>query len=173
MSKVTMRIAYTAMLTAISVVLNIVTFNFGIKDYAFSFVYIPCFIAGYKLKLFDAFLVGFLGDLIAGFIRPLGAYLPLIGIGSGLLGLIPALVFKFLPFSKITNTILSFAFTLIFVTAGLNTLALWLVSSKGSITFFAYLGGRLPFQLVVLLLNTAIALLLLPIIDKTIKVELK
>ncbi len=171
MSKITQRIAYTAVLTAISVVLNMGTFNAGIKHFALSFVYIPCFIAGYKLKLFDAFLVGFLGDLIAGIIHPLGPYLPLIGIGSGLLGLIPALVFKFSPFGKIANTILSFFLVLVLVTAGINTFALWLAFSKGA-TFFAYLGARAPFQSLVLALNTIIALLLLPSIDRVIKTKL-
>lgn len=172
MSRTTQRIAYTAMLTALAVALNIGTINTGVPYFAISFVYIPCFIAGYKLKLFDAFLVGFLGDLIAGFIHPLGAYLPLLGLGSGLLGLIPGLVFKFSPLGKVANTVLSFFLVLTFVTAGVNTLGLWLVSSKGK-TFFVYLGGRLPFQSLIVVMNTVIAILLLKPIDRFVKIDLK
>ncbi len=171
MSGSTKRIAYTAMLTAISVALNMGTINTGVPHFAISFVYIPCFIAGYKLKLFDAFLVGFLGDLIAGFIHPLGAYLPLIGLGSGLLGLIPGLVFRFFPFGKVANTLISFFLVLVFVTAGVNTFALWLVASKGA-TFFAYLGVRFPFQSLVVAINTIIALLLIGPIDRFVKINL-
>lgn len=170
MSKSSIRIAYTSVLCALSVVLNMVTINTGVKYLAFSFIYIPSFIAGYKLKPLDAFLVGFLGDLIAGFIRPLGAYLPLIGLASGLLGFIPALIFKFSRLNKVANTIISFILMLIICTSGINTLALYLAYSKGS-TFWAYLSLRLPFQVFVNILNLIIVLSLIPIIDKYVKVD--
>lgn len=169
MSDKSKRIAYASVLTAIAVVLNIFTIQTGVKYFFISFTYIPAFIAGYKLGLSDAFLVGFLGDLIGAMIRPLGPYLPLIGLASGLLGLIPALIFKFTNFDKRLQTILSFVLCLIICTAGLNTLALYLAYSKGQ-TFFAYLALRIPFQGIVVAINAVIALFLLKPVDKYMKI---
>lgn len=172
MSKVNQNIAYTAILCALAAILNMLTIVTSIKYFAISFTYIPCFIAGYKLKPANAFLVGFLGDLIAAIIRPLGPYLPLIGLASGLLGLIPALVFKFSRLNNAANIAISFLLTLIVCTSGLNTLALYLAYSKGG-TFWAYLALRLPYQSIVVALNAIIVLALLPIIDRLFTPKLK
>ena len=165
MSYASKRIAYISVLTAIAVVLNIFTIPTGVRYFVLSFTYIPCFIAGYKLGLIDAFLVGFLGDLIGAIIRPFGPYLPLIGIASGLLGLIPALVFKFTHFNKNLQTVLSYLLVLIICTAGINTYAIYRAFSQGQ-TFFAFLALRLPFQAIVVFINMSITLFLLKPIDK-------
>ena len=59
------------------------SFNTGVKHFMVSFNYIPCFIAGAFLGPVEGFIVGFMGDLLGGLIRPLGTYIPLIGIASG------------------------------------------------------------------------------------------
>ncbi len=150
----TKRITMIAMFAAISVVLNMFTIITGVKYFAISFTYIPAFIAGALMGPLSGFLVAFLGDLIAGLIRPLGLYNPLIGIASGLLGFIPGLVFKLLKTNDYIKLALSAILCLVICTAGLNTVALYIMFGGGK-TYWGYLSVRLPFQLAVLVINLA------------------
>lgn len=150
----TKRITMIAMFAAISVALNMLTIITGVKYFAISFTYIPAFVAGAFMGPVSGFLVAFLGDLIAGFIRPLGPYNPIIGIASGLLGLIPGVVFKLLKTNDYVKLALSALLCLVICTAGLNTLALYLMFGAGK-TYWGYLSVRLPFQLAVLAINLA------------------
>lgn len=150
--KTTKRIAYTAVLTALATVFNIITF-FPVRYCSLSFTSIPCFIAGVVLGPISGFAVGFLGDLIGHFILPQGAYMPLIGISSGLFGVIPGLIFLFFNGKDYLKIIVSFFLCLIVCTVFLNTYNLWLVYSKGTKTFWTYLKLRLPFQILVSAIN--------------------
>lgn len=148
----TKRITMIAMFAAISVALNMLTIITGVKYFAISFTYIPAFVAGAFMGPVSGFLVAFLGDLIAGFIRPLGTYNPIIGIASGLLGFIPGVVFKLLKTNDYVKLALSALLCLVICTAGLNTFALYLMFGGGK-TYWGYLSVRLPFQLAVLAIN--------------------
>lgn len=152
----TQKITYISVLTALSVVANILTFFIVPNRYAVSFIAIPCFIAGYLLGAGAGFIVGFTGDLIAAIIMPAGAYLPLIGIASGLWGFIPGIIFSYFKGKGVVKTIISFAICFIVCSAFLNTLANWLyvvIDRNSATTFWAYLIIRIWFQAIVCTVN--------------------
>lgn len=153
--KTTARITYIALLTALSTLFNIGTF-YPVKYFALSFTAIPCFIAGIMLGPISGFAVGFLGDLVGALIAPQGPYMPMIGIASGLFGLIPGLIFLLFRFHPHLKILVSYILCLIICTCCLNTVNLWLVYSAGEktlATFWIYLKVRLPFQIAVCAIN--------------------
>jgi ECF transporter S component (folate family) len=122
-----------------------------------------CALAGFLYGPKNAFIVGFVGDLITAIIFPAGPYNPLIGLASGLMGMIPGLVLR-----KTGNiyikVALSAILTLIICTCGLNTLGLWLVYGIGKKTFFAYLFARLPFQIIMCAVNAMITVIIMRVL---------
>lgn len=154
------RVAYTAVFTALALIANIFTIDTGLKYFMISFLATPCFFAGVMLGPLSGFAVGMISDLLGALIHPLGPYNVLIGIASGLLGFIPGVVFRYLRGNAYVKAAVSFALCLIVCTAGLNTYALFVIYSKGK-TFFAYLGVRLPFQIIVSAINCFITVLLI------------
>lgn len=149
----TLKMTFTAVLCALSVVANAVSVQISGSNYL-SFAYVPCFIAAIYLGIIPATAVGFLGDLVAGLLFPKGAYNPMIGISSTLIGTIPAILYKVFPKKRFVNLVVSLTLCSIVCTAGLNTYALWLMyGAKSGKTFWVYLGGRLPFQLLNTIVN--------------------
>lgn len=141
------------MLTALSVVANGFSIKVSVGNYL-SFTYIPCFIAAIWLGAAPATAVGFLGDLIAGFVFSKGAYNILIGIASALIAFIPSVVYKLMPNKRRLALIISLFLSVVICTCGLNTFALWqMYGAKSGKTFWAYLWARLPFQLANVILN--------------------
>ena len=95
----TVYLTVVATFTAINAVLNaflVIPLIPGSNIAFLSFAYIPCLIAGAFLGPLAGLTVGFTGDLIGVFIRPvpLGMYNPIIGIANGLLGFIPGFIFR-------------------------------------------------------------------------------
>jgi|GEM_PF-973749 len=150
--KATTRIAYTGVLTALATLFNVITF-YPVKYLAFSLTTIPTFIAGAMLGPISGFAVGFLGDLLGWLILPQGAYMPLIGISSGLWGFIGGIVFLALNLKYPFKIIISYLICLLFCTSFLNTFNLWIVYSNGKSTFWAYLWLRIPFQVLMAAIN--------------------
>lgn len=148
-------IAYTAVLTAICALLNIFTIQTAQKYFVISFTYIPAFIAGVMINPVAGFMTGFLGDLIGVLIRPLGPYNPIISISSGLLGLIPGVIFQHFKLNNYIKIVISFIVTFVICTAALNTYATFLIYGKGK-TFWVYLSLRLPWQSIVVAMNVVI-----------------
>jgi len=149
----TLKMTFTAVLCALSVVANAVSVQISGSNYL-SFAYVPCFIAAIYLGIIPATAVGFLGDLVAGLLFPKGAYNVLIGLSSTLIGTIPAILYKVMPKKRFLDLVISLALCSVVCTAGLNTYALWLMyGAKNGKTFWVYLGGRLPFQLLNTLVN--------------------
>ena len=156
----TKKLCFTAILAAIAILLNIFTISTGVKYFVISFTYIPCFIAGVFLGPFAGFSVGFIGDFLGCVIRPLGPWNPIISIASGLLGLIPAIIFRFTKMPNVFKIFLSYILVFVICTCGLNTYALFIMYSKGK-TFWAYLAVRLPFQLIVVGINIAVTIFIM------------
>ncbi len=154
------KLTITAVLTALALLANTYSIPlFGSSNYL-SFTFIPCFIAGIYLGWASGLTVGLAGDILGHILHPMGAYNPLIGIATGLLGVIPAIVYKFVKANDIVKLILSFVLCMIICTSGLNTVALWLMYGVGKKTFFVYLWGRLPFQLLMVAVNCIIMITL-------------
>lgn len=148
------------MLVALSVVANAFSVQISGSNYL-SFTYVPSFLAAMYLGIFPAAAVGFLGDLIAGLLFPKGAYNVLIGLASTLVAVIPAVVYKFFPKRRRINLLVSLLLCTAICTCGLNTYALWLMfGAKSGKTFWVYLWGRLPFQLLNTVVNGVIICIL-------------
>ena len=156
--KATARIAYTGVLCALATLFNVITF-YPVKYLAFSLSVVPTFLAGIMLGPISGFAVGFLGDLLGWLILPQGAYMPLIGISSGLWGAIGGIIFLSSDIKYYFKIIIGFVVALLFCTCFLNTFNLWLVYSNGKTTFWAYLWLRLPFQFAMAAVNCFLTIL--------------
>jgi ECF transporter S component (folate family) len=181
----TRRLAYTAVFVALSVVANggAVT----AQGNTISFTYIVAFLAGTVLGPIGGFLVGFLGDLLGFLIIPQGpTYMPLIGISSGLMGLIPGVVMnlkildradlRLSPVkSRLLKTgaiVLSMGLIALICTTCLNTLGTFILYSSKVHTFtnwLVYLAARAPLQFPVVALNTAIIIFAFHAVEKDLK----
>ena len=150
-------ITYLATFTALATLANCFTIPFGGGSNFISLVYIPCFLAGIFLGPVGGFAVGAIGDILGIIIMPFGPWMPLITLASGLLGLIPGIIFKVMK-TKITEVklVVSILLCLVICTAGLNTLGTFLLYAVGKKTFFVYLGARLPVQCLMAAINFVI-----------------
>lgn len=156
----TQKLAFTALLSALSVLANAFSIPISGSNYI-SFTYLPSFVAAIYLGVVPATVVGFVGDLIAGLLFPKGAYNILIAIASTLIGTIAGVVYKLFPKHRFAALLISLAACTVVCTAGLNTYALWvLFGAKNGKTFWVYLWGRLPFQLLNTFVNGAMIALL-------------
>lgn len=157
--KVTLRIAYTALLTAIGVLFNVYTIN-PTKELAISFISIPALIAGILLGPISGFAVGILADLIGCIIAPHGPFIIMLSISSGLFGFIPGIVFLVLRTHPHLKILISYFLSLIICTCLLNTLGLWITYNKCKVSFWVYLLPRFPWQLINSVINWILATLL-------------
>ena len=176
----TFKLTCTAMLTALSVVANLFTITIY-QSNAISFTFVMCFVAGVYLGIIPAIIVGYVGDLIAHFIHPLGAYNWFIALSSLLFGVICALCYK-LKWHKLLKLLLATSVCFVVCTCFLNTFGLWLQyvvgvdpgpigliqffgMDKGGIkkSFWVYLAGRAPFQVI----NTAVNAVIVATLQQT------
>ena len=156
------KIAYLAALIALSFIANV--FSFGSNLWKFSFLHLVGFIAGFILGPADGFIVGFLGDLIAGIIAPQGVYNPLIGVSSGLCGLIPGLLFGYSDKKQYLKIVISYVLVYLFCSLLLNTVATYLIYLTGSTkypTLLSYFLYRLvPTFITVFCVNLTVTILI-------------
>ena len=163
MEKNTKYITYLATFTALTTLANCLSALAG-GTIQITITYIPCFLAGIFLGPVGGFVAGALGDALGMLIMPQGPWIPLITLSSGLLGFIPGVMFKFVKIKKTTlKLLLSFALCLVVCTAGLNSLAVYLVYMQGKKTFIAFLASRLPVQCLMAAVNFVIVAALLKV----------
>ncbi|MDR1940392.1 MAG: folate family ECF transporter S component [Clostridiales bacterium] len=166
------KITYTALFIALSIAFN--TFSKNTTVNSLSLTYVLNFFAGVFLGPLHGFLAGFFGDMFGFMINSQGmAYLPLIGIASGLTGFFPGLVMNnralerlyarlkksqlkiWFKLAQITFSMLLIA---LICTLLINTYAIYstvgAVSSKYS--FAAYVALRAASQLPIVAANTVI-----------------
>ena len=180
----TLNLTSVAMLTALAVLANMFTIpltpNFS---RVISFTIVVSFIAGIYLGPVSGLTVGFLGDLIAHFINPMGGmgYNWFIGLSCALTGLIAGLVFK-LKLHRLIKLVIALVLSFVICTTLLNNFGLWLQiivgvkpSPSGLIqfftmdktdirkTFWAFTTARTP----VALLNVAINGVILAVITQS------
>ena len=159
----TQKIAYIAVLTALAVIANSPICTIHISDMLqISLVASVGFIAGYLLGAIGGFAVSFIGDLICGIIMPFGAYNPIIGIGTGLWGFIPGIIFTCFKGNAYVKTVISFAICFVFNSFALNTLGLSLMYSIS----FDKLLVALPIKLVVVAINSVISCLFVALLPR-------
>lgn len=169
-------ISYTALLTALSAVANIFTVILGGGALAVSFAYIPAFIAGAFINPLSGFLVGILGDLLGCLIAPKGDINPIILVTSGLLGLLPGLLFwivkkRGVDVQKYSYMLTTFSFILVLlICIPLNTIGLYLFyfMQKNKTLYYVF-GLRLPKQSIIWAVNYIICIVIHKPISKLIK----
>lgn len=177
-------ICYCAVLVALSVIANTFTvyMNFSGSN-ALSFTYTVCFLAGAFFGPFAGFIVGACGDLIGWLINPAGgSFNPLLTLTSGLLGLIPGVIFmlrnnfssrkkiplKFMP----VWTIIAFVAVWL-VCTNANTLIMYYFYiagfSKKYTSFWPYYIYRIPFQTLFWAINLVLSIALAVPLKKILK----
>lgn len=162
----TQKICYIAVLAALATVSNI--FDIKISDeFQISLVATVGFIAGYLLGGGYGFAVCFIGDLLGAIINPHGPYNPIIGIGTGLWGLIPGIAFSYFKGNEYVKTAISFAVGFLLVSAGINIVGFCLMYPT-YYTFEALL-PTLPFKLLVVMVNAAICMGLLSVLPRLVQ----
>ena len=172
----TFKLTSIAMLTALSIVANMFTVPLSGSN-SMSFTIAICFFTGIYFGALPAALVGFVGDLIAHFILPQGAYNVFLALSTTLFGVICALVYK-IRLPKPVKLIVAAVISYVVCLCGLNTLGLWMVykakvpptvsgliallSKKGQIdtSFWVYLGARAPWSAINIVINAVIIALL-------------
>lgn len=160
----TARIAYTAVLSALCVLANV--FDIKVSDaFQISLVATVGFLSGYLLGGGYGFAACFIGDLLGAIINPHGAYNPIIGIGTGLWGLIPGLVFSFPKGNDYVKLLISFVICSVVISGMVNTLGIFLMYGLGKKTFIAYLADY-PLKLAVAAVNFAISAALLAVLPR-------
>lgn len=160
----TQKISYASVLTALCVLANI--FDVKVSDaLQLSFVATTGFLAGYLLGGGYGFAVCFLGDLIGAIINPHGAYNPVIGVGTGLWGLVPGLVFTSRRGNGQLRLLISFAICSVLVSGLVNTFGIYLMYGLGKKTFAAYLVDY-PIKLIAAAANYVVSAALLAVLPK-------
>ena len=154
----TRRLTYIAVLAALATVTNV--FDLKISDeFQISLVATVGFIAGYALGGGGGFAVCFIGDLLGAIINPHGPYNPIIGIGTGLWGLIPGVAFYYFRGEEYLKTAISFALGFLIISAGVNIIGFCLMYPT-RYTFAALL-PTIPLKLIVAAVNCVLSMSLL------------
>ena len=168
MGKKTKLIVFIAALAAVSIVSNVFSIVLAGSN-VLTFNYTIYFIAGIFLGPIGGFCVGIVGDLLGFIILPQGAFNPFILASSGLLGLIPGLVFRFIKIDNdFIKLLISYVACFLICTAFLNTYGLYIMVHLANPnithkTFWAYFVGRVPGQLVVVIVNFALTFFIMHI----------
>jgi ECF transporter S component (folate family) len=160
----TQKITIIAVLSALSVVANEFSILLLGSNYL-TFTYTVSFIAGIFFGPLVGGAVGMIGDIMAFLIningQDQGAYQPLITLSALLIGVIPALVWRWVRAKDALRLVISLTLCLVICTAGLNTLSLWIVFNRMQKGFFVYLAARLPWQALMAAVNGVIIYLVL------------
>lgn len=164
--KTTKQIALAGLFTSLLVIANTFTIQIIPPYFVMSLVLTISFIVGLFLGPIKSFIVCILADLIGCLIHPLGPYNILVGLSSGMIGLIFGFIKKIEKPNMLAIMNLYILVTLI-CTCFLNTMGLWLMYAVGKKTFFVYLSVRLPWQLITSGINCSLSMILFKIISKT------
>ncbi len=169
-------LCYTAVFTALSAIANIYTLFVGAGGaFALSLTYIPDFFAGALLGPLPGLITGLAGDLLGCWIAPKGDLNPIILAASGLMGLIPGVVFRLFNKSRLKKSYLIAGIVSVILVYGvcttLNTIGLYLFYFKGvGRTLEAVFMLRMPKQTIIWTINAAIIILMLYPMKKIVNV---
>lgn len=163
--KTTKQIALAGLFTSLLVIANTFTIQIIPPYFVMSLVLTVSFIVGLFLGPIKSFIVCILADLIGCLIHPLRPYNILVGLSSGMIGLIFGFIKKIEKHNMLTLINLYILVTLI-CTCFLNTMGLWLMYAVGKKTFFVYLSVRLPWQLITSGINCSLSVIVFKLLEK-------
>ncbi len=157
----TQKLVYTAILSALSFVANY--FTIKVSDaWQISLVATVGFTAGYMLGAGLGFTAAFVGDLLCGIVAPFGAYNPIIGVGTGLWGFIPGVIFTCFKGNDMVKLVISYVLGFVLNSFLINTFGL---SVMYSMTFESLL-VLLPFKLITVAINVAVCIALVQLLKR-------
>lgn len=164
------KIAYVAMMVALSIVCNIFfEFKLGTVQYSLTTA-VSCLI-GILLGAGAGFAACFIGDMVGFFVNPFGAYAPWIGLATGMMAFIAGCIFHF--FKNKSHLTLYIKLGVVSVTTFvicslcINSTFLWVAYfNKASFGEFLVTRYFVQGQIFVSLLNYALLLVLIPIIKR-------
>lgn len=159
----TQKLVYTAIMTTICFLANYLTIQVS-ELLQISFLATAGFVSGYLLGSGCGFVCAFLGDFLCGIIRPLGVYSPIIGLGSGLMGFIPGVIFERINLNDYFLTAMSYIATFIVASLFVNTFGLCLLYGFPMDIYLA----RLPITLLSIAINLCVCILLVSIFKKVL-----
>ncbi len=160
----TQRITYMAVFSALGFVVNALDISMPLVH--FSLVATIACIGGVLLGPIDGFMCAFIGDLIAGIIVPKGVYSPIIGLSTGLMGLVPGVAFAYFKGKPKVKIFICYTITFILSSVILNTIGLSLIYPKYYVLTERLL--LLPITFVCHAVNCAITVILLNVIVKVL-----
>lgn len=159
----TAKIVYVAVMATLSFVANYFTIKAS-DLFQISFVASVGFLSGYLLGAGWGFAASFIGDLICGIVAPFGAYNPIIGIGTGLWGFVPGVLFSSIKINDYVLTVISFFVCFLLNSFAVNTLGLALMYSMS----FESLLILLPGKLAVVAINAFISCLFIGVLPRVL-----
>ena len=146
----TQKIAYVALMTALTVVCNMF-FEFKLADTQFSLTIFFSALTGMVIGPLFGFVACFLGDLV-GFLYNSGGfmYMPWIGLSMGVVALLSGLIMNCVDFKNKFTVYLKISIvcvlTFLICTIAINTTAFWIIYNTKKVPYFAYLITRLFVQ---------------------------
>ncbi|MBR7110379.1 MAG: folate family ECF transporter S component [Clostridia bacterium] len=153
--KNTFRLCTVALLSALSIVSNAFAINLT-PDISLSFTYLVSFVSGVFLGPIDGFLVGIIGDVIGCIIAPKGPYAPTVTLSTGLLGVLPWVMFKaFRKFPYVVKVIASYIACFLICSVLINSTT-WYIMYSSKTPYLTYLVTRNSVQLLIVAINCAI-----------------
>lgn len=144
------KIAYIAVMTAFSVVVNMF-FEFKLAETQFSFTVLVSALTGIIIGPLFGFVACFLGDLVGFLYHSAGfAYMPWIGISLGVTAMLAGGIVNGLRSESrwflYVKLALVCLLSLTICTVLINTTAFWILYSKGKVDYVTYLISRLFVQ---------------------------
>ena len=161
----TQQLTYVSILSAVCAIANMFDIPIN-QSLQLSLVATIGFLSGYLLGAAPAFIVCFVGDLVGGIVMPKGPYNPIIGIGTGFLGLIPGLAFEYLKGKDVFKLIISFLLGMLIVSFGINTIGYALMYPT-YVTLVEQFGA-LPFKIIFGVVNGVMSFFLMTVLKRTL-----
>lgn len=166
------QIAYLALFIALSVACNSFLDIDVTASNKITFTYFICFYAGFLLGPVPGFIVGLLGDAIGFLIKQSGIYW-LFGLTLGLFGFLSGIIMKYIPWSGkkglYGKAAVSFAVCFLVITCFVNSVVnyfyayIFIWEGVFKKAFWVWFAGRIAFQSVVYVINTALCFATLPL----------
>lgn len=158
------KIAYLAVFTAIAVAVNAISIDV-LPTFKLTFTYTVGFLSGSLFGPIGGFAVMFIGDALGGFIAGFVPN-PIIGIGTGLIGLIPGVIVPYVKCNIVVRLLLSYILCALICTMGINAYGTFLFVSAKYASYWAFLATRLP-QLAVVFVNAFLSYLAVKLLNRS------
>ena len=164
------RIAYVAVVTALSIVINMFV-RIPLGDNQISLKIFVSILSGTLLGGGSGFAVCMLSDFLGWLVNPGGAYMPWIGLSAGLLALFAGILMNnFRTGSLVVFYIKCFLiclFSLTVCTTFINTTALYVMYSSKDVPYIDYVFIRLAGQAVNSVVNYLLVFAVFPVLSQS------